>query len=64
MQQYNKVIQKLINFDDFLKGNLNKHNSNWPEIPDHPFKILITGKKNSLFNLTNQQTNINNFFIC
>ena len=45
MQQYNKVIQKLINFDDFLKGNLNKHNSNWPEIPDHPFKILIIGKK-------------------
>ena len=33
-----------------------KHNPNWPQLPDHPYTILIIGgsgpeKSNSLFNL-------------
>ena len=32
---------KTINFDDVTKENLKKHSPNWPEIPDHPHRILI-----------------------
>ena len=42
-----------------------EHNPNWPEIPEHPCIILIVGgsgsrKANSLFNLINQQPDIDN----
>ena len=45
----------MINIDDVAKENIKEHNSNWPQIPDHPCIILITGvsgsgKTNSLFN--------------
>ena len=35
---------------------IKEHNPNWPEIPDHSYRILIiggseSGKTNSLFNL-------------
>ena len=38
-------------------------NSNWSQIPDHPYRTLIngdsgSGKTNSLFSLTNQQPDI------
>ena len=33
----------MINFDDSTKENLSKHNPNWPQIPDHPYRILIVG---------------------
>ena len=40
----------MINFDDITKENIKEHNSNWPQVPDHPYKILImrlsgSGKK-------------------
>ena len=60
----------MINFDDVTKENIKEHNPNWPEIPDHPYRILIIGgsgsrKANSLLNLINQQPNINkDLFIC
>ena len=41
MQQYNKTMQKLINFDDVTKENIKEHNPNWLQIPDHPYVILI-----------------------
>ena len=46
----------MMNFDDVIEENIKKHNGNWPEIPDHPWRILIVGisgqgKKNSIFNL-------------
>ena len=33
---------KKINFDDVTNQNIKKHNPNWPQIPDHPYRILIT----------------------
>ena len=33
----------MINFDDVTKENIKKLNPNWPQIPDHPYRILITG---------------------
>ena len=43
-----------------LQKKTKEHNPSWPEIPDHPYRILIiggseSGKTNSLFNLVNQQ---------
>ena len=39
-----------------MKENIKKHNLNWPQILDNPYKILVTGgsgsgKTSSLFNL-------------
>ena len=58
MKQYNKTIQKVINFDDIVNGNIKELNPNWIQIPDHPYRILIiggsgSGKTSSLFNLIN-----------
>ena len=47
----------MINYDDVTIKNLKKHNLNWPQIPDHPYRIFIiqgsgSGKKTTaLFNL-------------
>ena len=37
----------MIKYDDITKENLNKHNLNWPRIPDHPYRILIIGGSRS-----------------
>ena len=31
----------MINFDDYVDENKIKHNSKWPYIPDHPYRIQI-----------------------
>ena len=54
------MIQNMTNFDDAVTENIKEHNPNLPQIPDHPYRILIiegsgSGKTNSLFNLINQQ---------
>ena len=46
----------MTNFDDVINQNIKEHDPNWPEIPNHPYRILInggsgSGKTNSLFNL-------------
>ena len=56
-------MQKMINFHDAIKENIKEHNPNWPEVPDHPYRILLvggsgSGKTNSLFNIISQQTDI------
>ena len=43
----------MINFDDVTKEKIKENNSNWPQIPDDPQRILIiggygSGKKNHL----------------
>ena len=49
----------MINYDDVTKENINKHNLNWPQIPNHSYRILIvggtrSGKTNALPNLIKQ----------
>ena len=43
------------------------HNPNWPYLPDHPYRISIiggsvSGKTNTLLNLINNQSNIDNIY--
>ena len=33
----------MINFDEHINENKICHNPNWPNIPDHPYRILIIG---------------------
>ena len=54
----------MANFDDIAGENTITHNLKWPYIPDHPYRILITGgsgsgKTKALLNLTyTTQSNI------
>ena len=42
MQLYNRLIQKKkITFGDVTKENIKEHNPNWPEIHNHPYRMLI-----------------------
>ena len=59
----------MINFDDATNENEVEHNSNWPYIPDHPYRILIigrsgSGKTNALVNLIKQMHLLNTQMIC
>ena len=58
----------MINFDNFTKENIKEHNPNWPQIPDHPYRILTiggseSGKTNSLFNSINQQPDTDKIYL-
>ena len=58
----------MINFDDCVNENKIKHNSMWPYIPDHPYRILIiggsgSGKTNALLNLINNQPDIDKIYL-
>ena len=53
----------MINLDSITNENNKKHNEEWPYIPDHPYRIIITagsgsGKTNALINLINEQNDI------
>ena len=37
----------MINFDDVTNKNIKELNSNWPQIPHQPYRILITGGSGS-----------------
>ena len=37
----------MINFNDIAKENIKEHNPKWPQIPDHLYRILITGGSGS-----------------
>ena len=57
----------MINFDDVTKENIKEHNSNWPQISDRPYRILIIrgsgfGKTNSLFNLICHEPDIDKIY--
>ena len=58
----------MINFDDVIKENIKEHNPNWPQILDYPYRILTiessgSGETNSLFNLINQQPDIDKIYL-
>ena len=58
----------MINLDNIINDNNEKHNEKWPYIPDHPYRILITGgpgsgKTNTLLNLINEQKDIDKLYL-
>ena len=58
----------MINFDDYAIENKTEHNSKWPYIPDHPYRILIiggseSGKTNVLLNLTENKPGIDKIYL-
>ena len=58
----------MINFDDYVNGRRIEHNKNWPYIPYHPYRILITGgsgsgKTNVLLNLIEKQPDIDKIYL-
>ena len=55
----------MFNFD-YIKKEMKEHNPKWPDIPDHPYRILMiggsgSGKTNALLNLINHKLNIDKF---
>ena len=58
----------MINFDNYTNENKTEHNSKWPYIPDHPYRILIlggsgSGKTNALLKLINNQPDIDKIYL-
>ena len=58
----------MINVDNYVNENNKKHNDKWPYIPDHLYRILITGgsgsgKTNALINLINNQNDIDKIYL-
>ena len=58
----------MINFDNYANENKTKHNKNWPYIPDHPYRTLISGglrsgKTNLLLNLIEYQPDIDKIYL-
>ena len=68
--KYNKIIkqQKMFNFDYITKEDIKKHNLKWPEIHDHPYKMIIVGgsgfgNTNALLNLINHEPDIDKIIL-
>ena len=58
----------MFNFDYITQEDIKRHNSKWPEIPDHPYSISIagdagSGKTNALLNLINHKTDIDKIYL-
>ena len=56
MQHCNKAIQEAIIFVYITKENVKENFEDWPQIPDHWYRILIiwgsrSGKTNDLYNI-------------
>ena len=55
-------------FDYITKEGIKEHNPNWPENPDHRYRILIvggfgSGKTNAALNLINHELNIDKMYL-
>ena len=60
----------MMNFDCITKEKVKIHNPNWPEIPDHAYKIIIiitggsgSGKTYALLNLVSPQPDIDKTYL-
>ena len=58
----------MFDLDDITDKNNKEHNEKWPNIPDHPYIILIIGgsgsrKANVLMNLISQQSDIDRIYL-
>ena len=56
------------NFDDYANENKTEHDSKWPYIPNHQYRILTiggsgSGKTNALLNLINNQLDIDKTYL-
>ena len=57
----------MFNFDCITKEGIKEDNPNWPEFPDHPYRILIidgsgSGKTNALLNLINNEPDFDKIY--
>ena len=58
----------MINLDNIINENNEKHNKNLPHIPDHPYRILIiggsgSGKTNTWLSLINEQQDTDKIYL-
>ena len=58
----------MINLENIINDNNEKHIEKWPYIPDHPYRILIiggsgSGETNILLNLINEQRDIDKIYL-
>ena len=58
----------MFNFDYITKADIKEHNPNWPKLPGLPYRILIiggsgSGKTNALFNLINNEPDIDKIYL-
>ena len=58
----------MINLDNTVNNNNEKHNEKWSYIPDRPYRILIIGgsgsrKTNTLLHLINEQKDIDKIYL-
>ena len=63
---FNNVLA-MFNSDYITKKDIKKRNPNWPENPDHPYRMLTvggsgSGKINALITLINNEPNIDKIF--
>ena len=59
---------KMNNLDSITNETNKKHNEKWSYIPDHPYRIIITGgsgsgKTNALINLINERNDIDKTYL-
>ena len=58
----------MFNFDYITKEDIKEPNPNWPEIPDHSYRVLIvggsgSGKTNALLNLIHNEPDIDKIYL-
>ena len=61
-------ITEMFNLDDITNENKKEHNNKWLYIPDHPYRIFITGgsgsgKANALLNLIKGQDDTDKIYL-
>ena len=57
----------MFNLDDITNESNKEHSKKWRHIPDHPYRILITGDSGSgkaLLHLIKEQDDIDNIYLC
>ena len=58
----------MFNFDYITKEDIKEHNRNWPDILDHPYRVLTVGgsgfgKTNALLNPINHEPDIDKIYL-
>ena len=66
----NNIIKqyKMFNLDYITKEDIKEHNPTWPEIADHPYRILIaggsgSGKTNALLKVINNEPDVDKIYL-